>query len=88
MPHVAQLHKKYKGRGFEIIGVSLDQNRTAFDRYIKANDMVWPQHFDGRGWNNEIAMKYKIRSIPATFLIDRKGKIRYRSIRGKQLEDA
>jgi thiol-disulfide isomerase/thioredoxin len=88
MPHVVQLYKKNKDKGFEIIGVSLDQNRAAFDRYIQANDMAWPQHFDGRGWNNEIAMKYRIRSVPATFLLDRDGKIRYRSIRGKDLEQA
>lgn len=88
MPNVVRLHEKYGDEGFEIIGVSLDQNRTAFDRYIRANNMAWSHYFDGRGWSNEIAMKYKIRSIPATFLIDRRGKIRYRSIRGKALEDA
>ena len=40
------------------------------------------------GWQNSIALKYKVRAIPATYLIDRKGKIRYRSLRGKALEDA
>ncbi|MFQ5510908.1 MAG: redoxin domain-containing protein [Candidatus Krumholzibacteriia bacterium] len=88
MPNVVNLHKKYREKGFEIIGVSLDRDRSVFDSYIKSNDMVWPQYFDGAGWNNRVAAKYKVRSIPATYLIDRRGKIRYRSLRGKELEEA
>ncbi|MCZ6765931.1 MAG: redoxin domain-containing protein [bacterium] len=90
MPNVVRLHKKFKSKGFEIIGISLDyQNQLAdLERYIKANDMQWPQHFDGKGWQNGIALKYGVKSIPATYLIDRQGKIRYRSVRGAQLDKA
>ena len=45
-------------------------------------------YFDGKGWRNGVAQKYKVRSIPATYLIDREGKIRYRSLRGKELDEA
>jgi thiol-disulfide isomerase/thioredoxin len=88
MPNVIRLHKKYKEKGFDIIGISLDQNESAMKSYVQSNRMDWRQYFDGRGWQNGVAMKYKVRSIPATYLIDRKGKIRYRSLRGKQLEAA
>jgi len=88
MPHVVDLYKKNHQKGLEIIGISLDKNRSAMDQYVAANEMGWPQFFDGKYWQNEIAMKYKVRSIPATYLIDRQGVIRYRSIRGKQLEQA
>jgi thiol-disulfide isomerase/thioredoxin len=88
MPSVVNLYKKHHKNGFEIIGISLDRSREALDRYVKANEMTWPQFFDGKYWENEIAMKYKIRSIPATFLIDRQGVLRYRSVRGRQLEEA
>lgn len=88
MPNVIRLHKKFRERGFEIIGISLDSDRKAFESYIKTNKMEWPQHFDGKGWQNEVADKYKIRAIPATFLVDKKGKIRYRSLRGPELEKA
>jgi peroxiredoxin/TolA-binding protein len=88
MPNLRRLHKKYKDKGFEIVGISLDQSRQAFDRYVAQNNIEWPQHFDGRGYYNEVAMKYKIRAIPATFLIDREGKLRYRSIRGPAVEEA
>jgi peroxiredoxin len=88
MPNVVRIHKKYKDRGFEIIGISLDSDRKAFESYIKAAGMEWPQYFDGKGWQNEVADKYKVRAIPATFLVDKKGKIRYRTLRSAELEKA
>ncbi|UCG52341.1 MAG: redoxin domain-containing protein [Candidatus Latescibacterota bacterium] len=88
MPNVIKIHKKYNKKGFEIIGISLDNNKAALEQYIKTNEMPWPQHFDGKGWQNGVAMKYRVRQIPTTYLIDRKGKIRYRTLRGRDLEDA
>ncbi len=88
MPNVVSVHKKYRDKGFEIIGISLDSDRSAMQRYIKSSGMEWPQYFDGAGWNNSVAAKYKVRSIPTTYLIDRQGKVRYRSLRGRDLEKA
>jgi peroxiredoxin len=88
MPYVVDLYEKHHKKGFEIIGISLDRSRAAMDQYVEANNMDWPQFFDGKYWQNEVAMKYKVRQIPTTFLIDRQGVIRYRSLRGKQLERA
>ena len=88
MPNVVKLYKEHHNKGFEIIGVSLDRSRRAFDQYVEANDMDWPQYFDGKYWQNDIAMKYRVRYIPATFLIDRQGVLRYRSLRGRELEEA
>lgn len=88
MPNVKRIYDMYQKEGFEIIGISLDSKRTALESYIKKNDIKWPQFFDGAAWNNEIATKYKVRSIPATFLLDRKGKIRFKSVRGSQLARA
>ncbi|HQZ29911.1 MAG TPA: TlpA family protein disulfide reductase, partial [Verrucomicrobiales bacterium] len=50
--------------------------------------MPWPQYFDGKGWENEIAQKYGIRSIPATFLVGKGGKIIGANLRGPELEAA
>ena len=88
MPHVVKLYKKNRDKGFEIVGISLDRSRSALDQYVEANGMEWPQFFDGKYWQNEIAMMYRVRSIPATFLIDRKGVLRYRALRGRELEEA
>ncbi|HEX5131752.1 MAG TPA: TlpA disulfide reductase family protein [Candidatus Krumholzibacteria bacterium] len=88
MPNVKSVYKKYHPRGFEIVGISLDQSRDKLDAYIQQQGIEWPQYFDGKWWNNDIAQMYGIKSIPSTLLVDRKGKIRYKSLRGKQLEDA
>ncbi len=88
MPNVKRVYAKYHDKGFEILGISLDRSRRDLDRYLADNGITWPQYFDGKYWQNEIAQRYGIQSIPSTFLIDRKGKIRYRSLRGPALERA
>ncbi len=88
MPNVKRIYKKYNKKGFEIVGISLDRSRSDLDRYIKNNDISWPQFYDGKFWQNDVAVKYQVQSIPATYLIDKKGKIRYKSLRGSQLETA
>jgi thiol-disulfide isomerase/thioredoxin len=88
MPHVKQVYKKYHPKGFEIVGISLDQSRDKLNQYVLANEIEWPQYFDGKWWNNDVAVRYGIKSIPTTILVDRTGKIRYKSLRGKQLENA
>jgi len=88
MPNVKQVYDKYHPKGFEIVGISLDQSRDRLDQYVKTNSIPWPQYFDGKWWNNDVAVRYGIKSIPTTILVDRAGKIRYKSLRGKQLESA
>jgi thiol-disulfide isomerase/thioredoxin len=88
MPHVKEVYDKYHGKGFEIVGISLDQSRDRLDKYVAANKIAWPQYFDGKWWNNDVAVRYGVKSIPTTILVDRAGKIRYKSLRGKQLENA
>lgn len=88
MPNVKSVYSKYHPKGFEIVGISLDQSRDKLDTYIQQQGIEWPQYFDGKWWNNDIAAMYGIKSIPATLLVDRRGKIRYKSLRGRQLEAA
>lgn len=87
-PHVAAAYEKYKARGFEIIGINLDEDKTAMESAAKRVGMTWPQYFDGRGWKNEIATRFGIRSIPSTWLFDGKGKLRNMGLRGVELEAA
>ena len=88
MPKVISLYNKYHNKGFEIIGISLDESKSALEKYITDNKMEWPQYFEGTKWQNSLAKKYGIRSIPATFVLDRKGKIRYKAVRGRELARA
>ena len=88
IPNVVATYKKYHDRGFDIIGVSLDQDQGKLLSYIKEHEMAWPQFFDGQGWQNKLAVKYGIQSIPATYLLDGNGVIIASDVRGEALEQA
>ena len=88
LPNVLAVYRKYHAQGFEIIGVSLDENRNSLANFTQAQGMVWPQYFDGRGWENKVAVKYGVHSIPMTYLLDRRGIIIGESLRGEKLGDA
>lgn len=88
LPHVLSAYKKHHADGFEIIGISLDQDRAKLDAFLQEKGMTWPQYFDGQGWQNKLAQEYGINSIPATFLLDGQGKIIAKDLRGDALEQA
>lgn len=88
MPNVIKTYEAHHAQGFEIIGVSLDQDRLKLQNFTKQHDMPWPQFFDGQGWGNQLAVKYGIESIPANFLLDGHGKIIGQDLRGEELEAA
>lgn len=88
LPNVIAAYNKYHDKGFEIIGISLDQDKAALTDFIKKHEMPWPQFFDGKGWQNELAEEYGINSIPATFLLDKDGKIIGKGLRGPALDAA
>jgi peroxiredoxin len=85
LPHVKAAYEKYHDKGFEIIGVSLDKDGDKLAAFTKEKQMPWPQVFDGKGWQSKLAQAYGIRGIPATFLLDREGKVAAKNLRGEQL---
>ena len=90
VPNVAAVYQKYHAQGFEIIGVSLDRqgDKDKLISFTKEHNMPWRQYFDGKYWQNDLAVKYGIHSIPATFLLDSSGKIIAKNVRGAALEPA
>ena len=87
MPNVIKAYDAYKDKGFEVIGISLDQDKSALEKFTTEKKMPWPQYFDGKGWGNEIAQRFGISSIPATFLVGKDGKIIGSNLRGADLEE-
>jgi len=88
LPNVLATYQKHHAQGFDIIGVSLDQDKAKLTEYTKSMNMTWPQYFDGQGWSNKLAAKYGIESIPATYLLDGNGIIIGEDLRGEALEAA
>ena len=75
LPNVKRAYDKLHSKGFEIVGISLDSKESALRRFVKKEEMPWPQYFDGKGWNNSISKKHGIRSIPAMWLVDKEGNL-------------
>jgi peroxiredoxin len=88
LPNVLKAYAKHHPQGFEIIGISLDSDLKKLQTFVKQKNMTWPQYFDGQGWQNKLAQQYGVNSIPATYLLDRQGKIIAKGLRGEALETA
>ena len=86
LPNVLKTYEKYHSKGFEIVGISLDSDKSKLTGFIEQRKMSWQQYFDGKGWQNKLAGKYGVNSIPATYLLDTEGKILAKNLRGEQLE--
>ena len=88
LPNVTKTYEAHHAKGFEIIGISLDKDQKKLESFTQQKNMTWPQYFDGLGWQNRLAQQYGVNSIPATYLLDREGKIIAKDLRGDALEAA
>jgi peroxiredoxin/tetratricopeptide (TPR) repeat protein len=86
MPNVKKVYEKFKDKGFDIIGISLDDDETRLRDYLKENEIPWRQVFSGKGWNSPVSRQYGINAIPAMWLIDKEGKLISNKARGEKLE--
>lgn len=84
-PNVVAAYNKYHQKNFTVLGVSLDQAKPAWLNAIKMDGLTWTHISDLQGWNNEVAAKFKITSIPQNILIDPKGIIIAKNLRGDAL---
>ena len=75
MPAVVSTFQKLHGKGFEIVGISLDEDEAALKRVLKSKKIAWPQFFDGRGWENEFARRFNVDGLPTMWLINKDGMI-------------
>jgi len=88
LPNLQKLYNAQHANGLEVLGISLDQDENALKSTVKKRNMTWPIVADMKGWQNAIAQKWGVRSIPATFVLDKKGIIRHIGLRGEELADA
>ncbi|MEY4927152.1 MAG: hypothetical protein RI894_1588 [Bacteroidota bacterium] len=86
MPEVKATYAKYKDRGFEILGVSLDKDQSAWVGAIAADALPWKHVSDLQLWQSKAAQTYGVTSIPQTVLIDKQGNIAARNLHGPELE--
>ena len=87
-PNVVKMYQKYKDQGFEIFGVSLDNDANRWKGAIQTDGLTWFHGSDLMCWKSKPAQMYQVHSIPATFLLDKQGKIIAKGLRGAELEAA
>lgn len=86
-PTVVAAYDKYKDKGFTIFSVSLDKAKENWQKAIEQDKLVWPYHVsDLQHWQSAAAQLYGVQSIPASFLVDKDGKIIAKNLRGPALE--
>lgn len=86
-PELVKLYNTYKSKGLGIIGISLDQDKAAWQQAISELHLSWMHLSDLRGWDNKAARMLGINSIPHTIVIDNQGKVLGQGLRSEALAD-
>ena len=84
-PNVVAVYNEFNEAGFDVLGVSLDNDKEAWVQAIADDQLGWTQVSDLAYWSNAVAQLYAVRSIPANFLLDSEGTIIARGLRGEDL---
>jgi peroxiredoxin len=85
-PNVVKAYHAFKDKNFTILGVSLDESKTAWLNAVRKDGLTWTQVSDLKGWQNSAAALFGIKSIPQNFLIDPNGVIVEKNLRGETLQ--
>jgi thiol-disulfide isomerase/thioredoxin len=83
---LVKLYSKYKDKGFEILGVSVDEEVKDWEKAIRKDKITWPQVNDTGGWDAIAAIKWRVEALPSSFLIDKEGNLVAIDLDKKDLE--
>jgi peroxiredoxin len=84
-PNVVKVYNEFHKKGFDIVGVSLDREKEGWLKAIKDDKLVWTHVSDLQYWNSAAAKLYAVNGIPANFLLDERGTIIGKNLRGEDL---
>ena len=85
-PNVKKVYDDYKDQGFDIIGISLDNDEKMLRDHLKKHEIPWRQVYSGKRWDSPIAQQYGIRNLPSGWLIDKDGTLISQQASGVMLE--
>lgn len=85
-PALRKLYEEYNGKGLEIIGVSLDTKREAWEKAVESDGLNWINVSSLKGWKCEITRLYNITGVPSLFILDENNNIIATGLRGEQLK--
>lgn len=89
LPNIRNNYAKYRAKGFEVVGVSLDESPEVAGAFLKEQEITWAtlvgQTADQTGWEHPMAVRYGIRKLPQAFLVDQEGKVVSMCAKGEKL---
>ena len=86
IPSVKRYHERYRDKGFDVVGVSIDEDREALDAFLTREQLPWTTLHEAGAGSHPIAEYYGIMAIPTMVLVDRKGKVVALDVHGPKLE--
>jgi thiol-disulfide isomerase/thioredoxin len=87
IPNVVEQYEKYHAKGFEVLGISLDEEKDKVDAFVAEHKIPWPIIYAGKGWQDPTAQFYGISGIPQLILIGRDGNVITLNARGEKLAE-
>jgi hypothetical protein len=85
-PHERSLMKRLAGQPFALVGINSDKNLDDLHAAMEREQITWASWFDGGGTAGPIASLYEVKAWPSLFVLDARGIIRYKDVRGKDLD--
>lgn len=85
-PGVVEIYNEFHGKGFDIVGVSLDRTKEEWVKGIREDNLAWHHMSDLQFWNSSAADLYAVKSIPHTVLLDKNGTIVARNLSKEELK--
>ncbi len=86
-PNVLKVFNAYKDKGFTVLAVSLDDDKNAWLKAVKDDNLMWTHVSELKRWEGKVASLYQVTGIPASFVLDPSGKIVAKNLRGAELEN-
>lgn len=86
-PELVKLYADFKNKGFEIIGVAADTDKTQWLNAIQKDNLTWTNVTDFKGDKNKAALIYGVNSYPTNYLIDRNGIIIAKDLESDKLRE-
>ena len=86
IPHLREVYKEYKDKGFEIVSISIDRDNKAWKKAMKEERMVWTQLNDPGEFKGPVTQVYNVLGVPTCILLDKEGHIFKTNMRGAQLD--
>jgi hypothetical protein len=87
-PHERSLVKRLAGKPFALLGINSDADRSALKKALEKEHITWRSWWDGGSTEGPIATRWNVRGWPTIYVLDAKGEIRHKNVRGKELDAA